>query len=56
MPKLTEMKHFSGVPLLGRLLALLTNTILVLKGLSGTNSLAYYKNLKITDKEVLKHY
>ncbi len=42
------MKHLSGVPLLGRLLASPTNIRLGWKGLPGTYALAYYKNLYLT--------
>jgi hypothetical protein len=37
------MKHLSGAPLQGRLLASLTNIRLGWKGMPGTNTLAYYK-------------
>jgi hypothetical protein len=39
-----QVKHLTGAPLYGRLLALSTNTVLSWKGLQGTNTLAYYKN------------
>jgi hypothetical protein len=39
------VKHLSGAPFYGRLLALPTNIRLGCKGLPGTNALAYYKNL-----------
>jgi len=42
------MKHNLGVPVLGRLLALLTNIRLGWKGLPGTSSLAYWGHSKIT--------
>jgi len=38
------VKHPSGAPLSGRLLASPTNSRLGWKGLAGTNTLAYYKN------------
>ncbi len=41
------MKHRSGAPLQGRLLALLANIILGWKGLPGTNDLVYYENCQI---------
>jgi hypothetical protein len=47
-PKATRVKHLSGAPFYGRLLALPTNTRLGWKFLPGTNILAYYGNLKIT--------
>ncbi len=47
------MKNLSGAPLLGRLLALPTNTRIGLKGLSGTNTLAYYGNPYITTVKIL---
>ncbi len=43
-PKHTRVKHLSGAPLQGRLLTLPTNLRLGLKGLPGTNILAYYEN------------
>jgi hypothetical protein len=36
-------------------LALLANNRLGWKGLPGTNTLAYYGHMKITDKEVLQY-
>ncbi len=41
-------KHLSGAPLLGRLLAFLTNIRLCWKYLPGTNALAYYEKLLLT--------
>ncbi len=41
-PKPNGMKHLSGAPLQGRLLASLTNIRLGWRGLPGTNTLAYY--------------
>ncbi len=41
------MKLLAGAPLYGRLLALPTNTRLGWKGLPGTDTLAYYRNLSI---------
>jgi len=38
------VKHLSGAPLYGRLLALPTYIRISLKGLPGTNTLAYYEN------------
>jgi hypothetical protein len=46
-PEPTEVEHFSGALLLGRLLASPANIILDWKGLPGTNSLAYYKHQQI---------
>ncbi len=43
-----RVKNLPGAPDKGRLLALPTNIILVWKGLSGKNTLAYYKHLQIT--------
>ncbi len=40
-----RVKLLSGGPLKGKLLALSTNITLGWKGLLGTNTLAYYKNL-----------
>ena len=42
--KLTRVKHLSGTPLYGRLLASPTNNKLGWYGLPGTNTLAYYEN------------
>ncbi len=42
------MKHILGAPLYGRLLASPTNIRLGWKGLSETNTLAYYENPEIT--------
>ncbi len=42
--KPTLVKHLSGAPLLGRLLALPTNTRRGWLGLPETNTLAYYRN------------
>ncbi len=42
------MKNLTDIPLLGRLLALPTNNRLSWKGLPGTNTLAYYKNARLT--------
>jgi hypothetical protein len=42
------MKHLSGSPLEGRLLALPTKIRLRWKGLPGINILAYYGNMQIT--------
>ncbi len=39
------LKHLSGAPYYGRFTALPTNIRLGWKGLAGTNSVAYYKNL-----------
>jgi len=39
------VKHLSGAPLYGRLLALLANIRLGWKRLPGTNALAYYEKL-----------
>jgi hypothetical protein len=44
-PEPTEVKHLSGAPLWGRLLASTTNMRLGWKSLPRTNTLAYYKNL-----------
>jgi hypothetical protein len=41
------VRHLSGAPLNGRLLALPTNTKLGWKGFPETNTLAYYGNKKI---------
>ncbi len=38
-----SLKHFSGAPLKGRLLALPSNIRLSWKGLPGKNALAYYE-------------
>jgi hypothetical protein len=38
-----RVEHLKGTPLLGRLMALPTNTRLGWKGLPGTNALAYYE-------------
>jgi hypothetical protein len=46
-PVLTQV-YLTGAPLLGKLLALPKNIRLGWKGLSGTNTLAYYKHLYIT--------
>ncbi len=43
-----KVKHLSGAPLKGRLLALSTNIRLGWKGLTETNTPAYYENLLIT--------
>ena len=40
----TRVKHLSGAPLYGRLLASSTNIRLGWKSLPGTNTLAYYEN------------
>jgi hypothetical protein len=45
------VRHFSGALLFGRLLSSPTNVKLGWKSLPGTNTLAYYKNPYITDKE-----
>ena len=42
------MKHLSGVPLYGRLLASPTNISVGWKGLLGTNALAYYEKSLLT--------
>ncbi len=42
------VKHISGTPLKGKLLALPTNIRLGWKSLPGTNTLAYYENPQIT--------
>jgi hypothetical protein len=47
-PELTQVKHLSVATLWGRLLASPTNIRLGWKGMPGTNTLAYYKNLQIT--------
>ena len=47
-PEPNRMKHLSGAPLYGRLLASPTNTRLGWKGLPGINTLAYYENSLIT--------
>jgi hypothetical protein len=39
----TRVKHFSGAPLLGRLLASPTNIRLGWEGWKGTNALAYFE-------------
>jgi hypothetical protein len=39
-----RVKHFSGAPLYGRLLALQANIKLGWKGLPETNTQAYYEN------------
>ncbi len=43
-PELTRVKYLSSAPLLGWLLALLTNIKLGLKGQPRTNNLAFYEN------------
>ncbi len=43
------MKRLSDATLQGRLLALPTKSGIGWKGLSGTNTLAYYENFQITD-------
>ncbi len=48
LPKPTQVKHLSGAPLYGNLLALPTNIRLGWKGLSGTNALAYYEKAQLT--------
>jgi hypothetical protein len=48
----TRVKHFSGAPLYGRLLASPTNIRLGLKGLPRTNTLAYYENHKLWPQKV----
>jgi len=40
----SEVKHLSGTPLKGKLLAMLTNNGQGRKGLQGANTIAYYKN------------
>jgi len=44
MPEPIKVMPLSGAPLYGGLLALLTNIMLGLKSLPGTNNLAYYEN------------
>jgi hypothetical protein len=44
----TRVKRLSGSPLKGRLPALRIDIRQGCKGLPGTNTLAYYKNFKIT--------
>jgi hypothetical protein len=41
------VKHISGAPPLGRLLALPTNIRLGWRGLAGTNTLVYYEKAKL---------
>jgi hypothetical protein len=43
-PEPITVEHLSGTLLLGRLLTLSTNLRLGWKGLTGTNTLAYYKH------------
>ncbi len=47
-----RVEHLKGASI-GQVLALPTNIRLGYKGLPGTNTLAYYENLLITDKKVL---
>jgi hypothetical protein len=49
--ELSQIKHLSNVPPLGKVLALPTNDRHGWKGLPGTNTQAYYENSKITDKK-----
>ncbi len=44
----TQVKHLSGAPLKGRLMALSTNNRLGWNGLLGANTLAYYENSQLT--------
>jgi hypothetical protein len=44
----TKVKHLSGAPLQGKLLALPSNNELGWKGLPGANTLVYYKNSQLT--------
>jgi hypothetical protein len=46
-------KHLSDASLQDRFLALITNIRIGLKGLSGTNTLAYYEHSLITVEKVL---
>jgi hypothetical protein len=48
------VKHFSGAPLKGGLLASPTNICSCWKGLPGTNTLAYYENSQITSVKSFK--
>ncbi len=41
----TSPNHLKGAPLYGRLLALPTNIRLDWKGLTGTNTIAYYRHM-----------
>jgi hypothetical protein len=43
------VEHLKETPLKSRLLALLTKIRLSWKGLPGTNALAYYEHLQVTD-------
>ncbi len=49
----TKVKHILEVPLLGRLIHWGTNIKVGWYGLQETISPAYYKNLKITEKQAL---
>jgi hypothetical protein len=49
-----EMEHLKG-PSLWRALALHANIRLGWKSLPVTNTLPYYENLQLTEKEALKH-
>ncbi len=49
MLELSRVRHFSGVPLYGRLKASSANITLSWGGLSETNARAYYKNSYIVD-------
>jgi hypothetical protein len=49
----TRVKHLSFAQLYGKLLALPTNVRLGLKFLPGANTVTYYENSQITDKNVL---
>jgi hypothetical protein len=42
------LKNLSDAPLMGRLLTLPTNNRLCWKGLTGTNTLAYYEKSELT--------
>ncbi len=48
----TNVKNLSGAPHQGKLLALHTNIGPGWKSLPGTNTLAYYKNLKVINIKV----
>jgi hypothetical protein len=52
-PDPTQVKYLSGAPLLGKLMALLSNIRLGCKIFPGTNALADYDNSWIVDKNVL---
>jgi hypothetical protein len=50
------MKHFSGAPLWGILLALLANITPGWKGLTETNTLAYYKPIILAKVIIIKNF